>query len=205
MKALILVGGFGTRLRPMTLTKPKPLIDFGNKPILCHQIEALAKAGVVEVILAINYQPEVMKAELEGVEEQVSQPSRFGSSWASFCVVRDKDYLLARRWAPWHCWSHKIGWETAARRKRFRNVLCVQCRYHLWLPSRQDGGVSQIAWKARNHRGDDRRGSNTVWSYSCKRDWGDRTLRGEATALCEQQNQRRLIPFQSGCNRENSQ
>ena len=55
MKALILVGGFGTRLRPMTLTKPKPLIDFGNKPILCHQIEALAKAGVVEVILAINY------------------------------------------------------------------------------------------------------------------------------------------------------
>ena len=80
MKALILVGGFGTRLRPMTLTKPKPLIDFGNKPILCHQIEALAKAGVVEVILAINYQPEVMKAELEGVEEQVSQPSQFGSS-----------------------------------------------------------------------------------------------------------------------------
>jgi mannose-1-phosphate guanylyltransferase len=55
MKALILVGGFGTRLRPMTLTVPKPLVDFGNKPILCHQIEALAKAGVVEVILAINY------------------------------------------------------------------------------------------------------------------------------------------------------
>jgi len=60
MKALILVGGFGTRLRPMTLTVPKPLMDFGNKPILCHQIEALAKAGVKEVILAINYQPEVM-------------------------------------------------------------------------------------------------------------------------------------------------
>ena len=205
MKALILVGGFGTRLRPMTLTKPKPLIDFGNKPILCHQIEALAKAGVVEVILAINYQPEVMKAELEGVEEQVSQPSRFGSSWASFCVVRDKDHLLTRGWAPWHCWTNKIGWETAARRKRFWNVLCVQCWYHLWLPSRQDGGVPQIAWKVRNHCGDDCRGSNTVRSYSRKRDWGDRTLRGEAPDLCEQQNKRRLIPFQSGCNRENSQ
>lgn len=43
MKALILVGGFGTRLRPLTLSRPKPLVEFGNKPILLHQIEALAE------------------------------------------------------------------------------------------------------------------------------------------------------------------
>lgn len=43
MKALILVGGFGTRLRPLTLSLPKPLVEFGNKPILLHQIEALAE------------------------------------------------------------------------------------------------------------------------------------------------------------------
>ncbi len=41
MKALILVGGFGTRLRPLTLTKPKPLVEFCNKAIVLHQIEAL--------------------------------------------------------------------------------------------------------------------------------------------------------------------
>ena len=70
MKALILVGGFGTRLRPITLSVPKPLVDFGNKPIVCHQIEALAKAGVKEVILAINYQPEVMKEELSAYEKE---------------------------------------------------------------------------------------------------------------------------------------
>ncbi len=57
MKALILIGGFGTRLRPLTLSVPKPLVDFANKPVLCHQIEALAKAGVKEIILARNYQP----------------------------------------------------------------------------------------------------------------------------------------------------
>jgi mannose-1-phosphate guanylyltransferase len=57
MKALILIGGFGTRLRPLTLSVPKPLVDFANKPVLCHQIEALAKVGVKEIILAINYQP----------------------------------------------------------------------------------------------------------------------------------------------------
>lgn len=42
MKALILVGGYGTRLRPLTLSIPKPLVDFCNKPILLHQVEALA-------------------------------------------------------------------------------------------------------------------------------------------------------------------
>lgn len=72
MKALILVGGFGTRLRPMTLTVPKPLVNFGNKPILCHQIEALAKAGVTEIILAVNYQPDVMMSAIQTYEQDVS-------------------------------------------------------------------------------------------------------------------------------------
>ena len=45
MKALILVGGFGTRLRPLTLSRPKPLVEFGNKSILLHQIEALAEVS----------------------------------------------------------------------------------------------------------------------------------------------------------------
>jgi len=60
MKALILVGGFGTRLRPLTLSVPKPLVDFANKPMIVHQIEALKAVGVDEVVLAINYQPQVM-------------------------------------------------------------------------------------------------------------------------------------------------
>lgn len=72
MKALILIGGFGTRLRPLTLSVPKPLVEFANKPILCYQIEALAKAGVTEIILAINYSAQVMAEQLALFEKQVS-------------------------------------------------------------------------------------------------------------------------------------
>uniref|UniRef100_A0A493TTF6 Nucleotidyl transferase domain-containing protein n=1 Tax=Anas platyrhynchos platyrhynchos TaxID=8840 RepID=A0A493TTF6_ANAPP len=46
MRALILVGGFGTRLRPLTLSRPKPLVEFCNKALLLHQLEALRQAGV---------------------------------------------------------------------------------------------------------------------------------------------------------------
>ena len=50
MRALILVGGYGTRLRPLTLNVPKPLVEFGNKPIMLHQVEAL-----VEVCFIIRF------------------------------------------------------------------------------------------------------------------------------------------------------
>ena len=70
LKALLLVGGFGTRLRPLTLSKAKPLVEFINKPILVHQIEALKEVGVDEIVLAINYQPEKMMAFLKETEQK---------------------------------------------------------------------------------------------------------------------------------------
>lgn len=71
MKALILVGGFGTRLRPLTLTLPKPLVPFANKPMILHQIEALAAVGVKDIVLAVNYRPEVMVANMKEYEEKL--------------------------------------------------------------------------------------------------------------------------------------
>jgi mannose-1-phosphate guanylyltransferase len=71
MKALILVGGFGTRLRPLTLSVPKPLVEFANKAMILHQIEALVKVGVKEVVLAINYKPELMANYLKKYESEL--------------------------------------------------------------------------------------------------------------------------------------
>lgn len=72
MKALILVGGFGTRLRPLTLTKPKPLVEFANKPMVLHQIEALKKAGVDHVILAVSYLSEMLEKEMSVEAERLN-------------------------------------------------------------------------------------------------------------------------------------
>eukprot|EP00211_Chloroparvula_japonica_P005643 CAMPEP_0119121090 /NCGR_PEP_ID=MMETSP1310-20130426/1867_1 /TAXON_ID=464262 /ORGANISM="Genus nov. species nov., Strain RCC2339" /LENGTH=359 /DNA_ID=CAMNT_0007110629 /DNA_START=181 /DNA_END=1260 /DNA_ORIENTATION=+ len=72
MKALILVGGFGTRLRPLTLSVPKPVVPFANKEMVIHQIEALVEAGVDEVILAVNYRPEMMEGNLAKWEKKLN-------------------------------------------------------------------------------------------------------------------------------------
>uniref|UniRef100_A0A2P2I609 mannose-1-phosphate guanylyltransferase n=1 Tax=Hirondellea gigas TaxID=1518452 RepID=A0A2P2I609_9CRUS len=71
MKALILVGGYGTRLRPLTLSRPKPLVEFANKPIVVHQLEALVAAGVTHAVLAVSYRAEQMEAELSTYAEKL--------------------------------------------------------------------------------------------------------------------------------------
>jgi mannose-1-phosphate guanylyltransferase len=54
LKALILIGGFGTRLRPLTCTRPKALFPIVNKPLLQWTFEKLAENGVDTAILAVN-------------------------------------------------------------------------------------------------------------------------------------------------------
>lgn len=58
MHAVVLVGGFGTRLRPLTLSTPKPLLPIANVRQLEHLIANLGSAGVTEVVLAIGFKPE---------------------------------------------------------------------------------------------------------------------------------------------------
>jgi len=57
MKGLILAGGKGTRLRPLTLNTPKPIVPVANQPFLLYQIDLLRSAGIDDVILSLSYQP----------------------------------------------------------------------------------------------------------------------------------------------------
>jgi mannose-1-phosphate guanylyltransferase len=58
MRAVVLVGGFGTRLRPLTFSIPKPLLPVANIRLLEHVIAGLGSAGVSEAVLAIGFKPE---------------------------------------------------------------------------------------------------------------------------------------------------
>ncbi len=57
MKALVLSGGAGTRLRPFTHTSPKQLVPVANKPVLYYVLEAIAEAKITEVGVVVGTPP----------------------------------------------------------------------------------------------------------------------------------------------------
>jgi mannose-1-phosphate guanylyltransferase len=61
MQALILVGGEGTRLRPLTYTIPKPVVPLVDRPFIGYMIEWLARHGVDEIVLACGFLPDKLR------------------------------------------------------------------------------------------------------------------------------------------------
>lgn len=73
MKGIIIAGGAGTRLRPLTYTRPKPLIPVVNRPFLEYQVALLKRHGIEEIVFATNY----MADKIQG---HFGDGSRFGVS-----------------------------------------------------------------------------------------------------------------------------
>jgi NDP-sugar pyrophosphorylase family protein len=61
LQAVILAGGMGTRLRPLTLNRPKPVVPLVNVPFLHHQLALLAAHGITDVILSVSHLPDVIR------------------------------------------------------------------------------------------------------------------------------------------------
>jgi len=61
MKAVIMAGGFGTRMQPLSINLPKPMVPLANRPIMAHIIELLKKNGISDVIMLLYQQPEIIK------------------------------------------------------------------------------------------------------------------------------------------------
>jgi N-acetyl-alpha-D-muramate 1-phosphate uridylyltransferase len=61
-KAMVLAGGLGVRMRPLTLTTPKPLVPLAGKPLLDHVLDRLEAAGIETVVINVHYLPEQIEA-----------------------------------------------------------------------------------------------------------------------------------------------
>ena len=73
MKAMILAAGLGTRLQPLTIHTPKPMLKLGGEPLIGHQLRALARAGATDVMINLHH----LK---EQITDYVGSGDRFGVS-----------------------------------------------------------------------------------------------------------------------------
>jgi NDP-sugar pyrophosphorylase family protein len=64
MKAMLLCAGLGTRLRPLTLSIPKPLVPAPDRPLALHALDSLARAGADLVVINLHHLPEIIRATL---------------------------------------------------------------------------------------------------------------------------------------------
>ncbi|HUR98146.1 MAG TPA: NDP-sugar synthase [Pyrinomonadaceae bacterium] len=88
MQALILAGGKGTRLRPLTVYTPKPIVPILNRPLLRYQIEMLARAAITDITLSLSYLPDKIEdvvgdgSDLGVNLRFVTEPSPMGTAGA---------------------------------------------------------------------------------------------------------------------------
>lgn len=87
-QAVVLVGGAGTRLRPLTDTRPKPMMALVDRPFVAHQIDLLRRHGIDDVIFSCGYRPDALRAHFgdrsaEGVRfRYVVDPEPLGTAGA---------------------------------------------------------------------------------------------------------------------------
>ena len=84
MRALVLVGGEGTRLRPLTLTQPKPALALVDRPFIRYLVDWVGRHGIDEVIMACGFKAEMLR---EALGDAIpggprSSTSRSPSRWA---------------------------------------------------------------------------------------------------------------------------
>jgi len=86
MKAVVMAGGFGTRIQPLTNSRPKPMLPIMNKPMMEHTMMTLKDLGITEFIVLLYFKPETIK-------DHFGDGSDFGIKITY--VVPDDDYGTA--------------------------------------------------------------------------------------------------------------
>jgi len=62
MKAVVMAGGEGSRLRPLTIGRPKPMVPMVSKPVMAHILDLLKRHGITEVVVTLHFMPEAIQS-----------------------------------------------------------------------------------------------------------------------------------------------
>ncbi len=109
LRAVVLVGGEGTRLRPLTFTRPKPILPVCGIPMLTHKLAHLGRHGVTDAVLSLGYKPDAFLAEfptgevagvrlhyaVEPAPLDTAGAIRFAAEHAGFLDDNDHDPIIA--------------------------------------------------------------------------------------------------------------
>jgi mannose-1-phosphate guanylyltransferase len=143
--AVILAGGFGTRLLPLTERTPKPLLTIGNRPFLETLFARLAQAGVKRVVLSVHHKAAVLRRALPGLRHFSMklvlrwEPAPLGTggairyAWpdpAKACLVLNGDVLSdfdIRRLQASHAWGKSLATLWAIRVKDTSAFGVMEC------------------------------------------------------------------------------
>lgn len=96
-KVILMVGGLGTRLNPLTETTPKPMLHVGNKPILQTIVEKFASHGFINIVMCVNYKSHIIQdffgdGSQFGVNiEYIIEESRMGTAGALSLLTQNPD------------------------------------------------------------------------------------------------------------------
>ena len=102
MKALILAGGIGSRLAPLTDNCPKSLVEVNGTPILIKQINNLQENGITDITIVVGYKAEMIKAAVTAqypnvhfiCNEEYLSTNNMYSAWLSRESIKGEDFLM---------------------------------------------------------------------------------------------------------------
>ncbi len=96
MKAVILTAGEGTRMRPLTTTRPKTMLITGGKPLIQYNIESLRDAGITDITLVVGYKQEVIREYFKDGSEfgvKINYAEQHGQLGTAHAIASAEEYI----------------------------------------------------------------------------------------------------------------